>query len=452
MLKRKIKQCVITVEKNKLSLLLFAMTVMLLMITINSQAVAQQMQLRTGEVIDKIVAVVGNEIILQSDIDAILLDEMNRGANIKLDDEELRRRLLENYIEEKILITKAEEDTISVADETIEEYWNMTIQRLQQVYGSIERIEAIYKRSLNRMKLEAREDIKKRLMAQELEAKQFRNITVSSKGVEEFYEKMKYSLPMIPVQVELYHILKYITPDTISKTNTINLARQVRDSLIAGGDFSEFAKRYSEDPGSAQDGGNLGWVARGKFVAEFERAAFALHPDEISMPVESPFGYHLIKLFEKNRDSIRSAHILFKLIQTDADVANVRNFLDTVRQQAIDSNNFEHLALLHSDDRNTKGFGGSLGKFMPSEIPLVIANTVKDLKDGEISSPIPYSDDPTKQGMSIIWLKRTIPEHRATLEEDYDFLKQVATRYKIMNLRNTWIAKLKEEIYWEVFD
>jgi len=411
-----------------------------------------QMQLKTGEVIDRIVAVVGNEIILKSDIDAVLLDEMNRGANIKLEDEELRSRLLMNYIEEKILITKAEEDTISVADEMIEEYWNMTIQRLQQIYGSIERIEAVYKRSLNRMKLEAREDIKKRLMAQELEAKQFRNVTVSTKEIEEFYEKMKDSLPMIPVQVELYHILKYITPDTISKTNTINLARRVRDSLIAGGDFAEFAKRYSEDPGSAQDGGNLGWVAKGRFVPEFERAAFALHPNEISMPVESPFGYHLIKLLDKNRDSIRSAHILFKLIQSDADIANTRNFLDSIRQIAIDSNNFERLALLHSDDRNTKGFGGLLGKFMLSEIPMVIASTVRELKDGEISSPIPYSDDPTKQGMSIIWLKRTIPEHRATVEEDYDFLKRVATNYKIMELRSKWLAKLKEEIYWEIFD
>ena len=444
--------------KRTTSLTILTLIILLSFIAITTKNFASQqrqptqMQLRAGEVIDRIVAVVGNEIILQSDIDAFILDEMNRGANIRLDDPEIRKRLLEHHIVEKILITKAEEDAITVADDMIEEYWNMAFQRLLQVYGSVERVETVFKRSVNRMKLEARDDIRKRLMAQQLEQKQFSGVTVSTREVEEFYEKMKDSLPMIPVQVELFHILKYITPDTVSRINTINLARQVRDSLLAGGDFAEFAKRHSEDPGSAQDGGNLGWVARGRFVAEFERAAFALHPNEISMPVESPFGYHLIKLLERNRDSIRTAHILFKLIQSEADIANTRNFLDSIRRIALDSNNFEHLALTNSDDRSTRGFGGLLGKFMLNEIPLVLASTVNELKDGEISAPIPYSDDPTKQGMTIVLRKRTIPEHFPTVAEDYDFLKRIATNFKIMELREKWIAELKEEIYWEVFE
>ena len=419
--------------------------------TLTSLELNAQFQLKNGDVVDRIVAIVGNEIILQSDIDALILDNMNRGGNFKLNDDELRKKILDEYIEEKILITKATEDSVAISDEMVEERWDMTIQRLLQLYGSTERIEAVYKKTINHLRLEAREDIRKRLMAQQLEMTKFNNVTASSKEVEEFYEKMKDSLPMIPVQVELYHIVKYITPDTLSRNNTINKAREIRDSIMAGGDFADFATRYSEDPGSAQDGGKLGWVARGRFVPEFERAAFALHPSQISMPVESPFGFHLIQLLEKNRDSINCSHILFKLIQSEADIAKVRIFLDSIRQIAIDSNNFDALALLHSDDRNTRGFGGLLGKFMLSDIPLSIASTVRELQENEISQPIPFSDDPTKQGMSIVWNKRLIPEHRATLAEDYDYLKRVATHYKIMELRNKWIAELKQDIYWEIF-
>jgi peptidyl-prolyl cis-trans isomerase SurA len=263
---------------------------------------------------------------------------------------------------------------------------------------------------------------------------------------------MRDSMPMIPVQVELFHIVKYIVPDTTSKENTISLAKRVRDSLLADGDFREFAKKYSGDVGSVADGGDLGWVEKGKFVAEFERAAFALQVNEISMPIESPFGFHVIKLLEKNKDSIHCSHILFKLIQSDDDILKVKTLLDSVRQIAVDSNNFELLAIQFSEDKDTKGFGGSIGKIPLSEVPYSIANSVKELNDGEISIPAAYSNDPTKQGMSIVWRKRTIPEHKANLDDDYDFLKQAAQRYKVFEQRAKWISELKNEIYWEVFN
>ncbi|MDR0926373.1 MAG: peptidylprolyl isomerase [Ignavibacteria bacterium] len=422
-----------------------------LFIAISICCYSQTFELHNGDVIDKIVAVVGNEIILQSDIDAYILSQMMNNDKINYNDKEMRRTLLLSFIEEKILIVKALEDTITVSDELVDERMNMMIQQLIQVYGSVDRIEAIYKKTLNRLKTEAREDVKKRLIAQQLENKKFGNIDVTQSEISEFYNKYLDSLPIIPELVEIYHIVKYIEPDSTDKLNTIAFAKSIRDSIIKGGDFADFAKRYSNDAGSAADGGDLGWVEKGKFVSEFERAAIGLQPNEISMPIESPFGYHVIKLIAKNKDSINASHILFKLVQSDDNIEKARNTLDSIRTIALASGNFAELAASLSDEKETKGFGGLIGKTPLEQMPPLFS-VAKELKDGEISTPIPYSPDPTKQGFHIVLRKRTIPEHKANITDDYDYLKETTTKFKMADERKKWVEQLKGEIYWELFD
>ena len=406
--------------------------------------------LSQGDVIDKIVAIVGKDIILKTDIDAVILEEINRGGKQNVNDKELRKKILDRYIEEKLLITKAEEDSIVISDELIEERFEMAIQNLLSYYGSIERIEALSNKSIARIKIEFKDDIKKQLMTEELQRKKFSNVNVNTKEISEFYEEYKDSLPMMPEQVEVYHIFKTIEPNLESKEKTLALAKKVRDSIIKGADFSELAKEYSEDLGSKDTDGDLGWVERGKFVGEFERAAVALQKEEISMPVESPFGYHIIKLIDKNKDSIHTQHILFKLLQSNEDVIIARDFLDSLRADAIKNDNFEDLARRFSDDLTTKGFGGYIGKLYVNAAGY--ADILYSLKDGEISEPLPYSTDPTKQGLRIVFRKKTIPEHQPNLAEDYDFLKSYAIRYKTIKLQEKWIDELKKEIYWEVFE
>jgi len=406
--------------------------------------------LSQGDIIDKIVAIVGKDIILKTDIDAVILEEINKGGNYNLNDQELRKKILDRYIEEKLLITKAEEDSIVINEELIDERFEMAIQNLLNYYGSIERIEALSRKSISRIKLEFRDDIKKQLMTEELQRKKFSNVNVNTKEISEFYEGYKDSLPMMPEQIEIYHIYKTIEPNTEAKEKTLALAKKVRDSIIKGADFSELAKEYSEDIGSKDTGGDLGWVERGKFVGEYERAAIALQKGEISMPVESPFGYHIIKLIDKNKDSIHTQHILFKLLQSNDDVIKTKDFLDSLRQDALKRDNFEDLARKFSDDLTTKGFGGYIGKLYVNATGY--ADILSSLKDGEISEPIPYSTDPTKQGLRIVFRKKTIPEHNPNLSEDYDFLKSYAIRYKTMKLQEEWIKELKKQIYWEVFE
>lgn len=429
----------------------------LLLILVLPQVSAQDFKLTTGDVVDRIVAIVGNDIILKSDIDAVILEQIVQGQKMDINDPVLRKQILDAYIEDKILSVKAEEDSIVVSDDMAEERWNILLQQLTGQYGSVERIESLYKKSISKMKIEAMAMIKKKLMSQQLEQKKFNDISVNSVELKEFYNKYKDSLPVVPEQMAIYHIMKYIQPDTTAKIATINKAKEIRNMILGGGDFAALAKEFSADPGSASEGGDLGWVEKGKFVSEFERAAFALQPGEISLPVETPFGYHIIKLIGKKKDSIHTAHILLKLIQSEEDVNKVKKTLDSLRLLAVNTDaktrvNFETLAKQNSDDRNTRGFGGFLGKMTLQQMPVSFSEALKDMKDGDVSSSVAYTDDPTKQGMSIIWRKQTIPSHQANIDDDYEIVKQIATHFKVQEMRKDWVANLKKEIYWEVFE
>ena len=409
-------------------------------------------KLSQGDLLDKVVAIVGKDIILKSDIDAVILEEINRGGSYDVNDDDLRKKILDRYIDEKIIVAKAEEDSIVVAEELIDERFEFGIQDLISRYGSIERIETMFKKSLSRLRMEYRDEIKKHLMAEQLQQKEFSGITVNTKEISEFYEEFRDSLPMMPEAVEVYHIYKTIEPDSEAKEKTFSFAKKIRDSIIAGADFGALAKEYSEDPGSKDMGGELGWVEKGKFVIEFERAATVLQKNEVSMPVETPFGYHIIKLMDKNKDSILTQHILFKLLQSDEDINKARNFLDSIRKEALAKNNFEDLARQHSDDAMTKGFGGYINKIVLSENSMGYGEILSAIKDGEISEPVSFSTDPTKQGIRIVWRKKTIPEHKPNLIDDYEFLKRSATNYKTIQIRDKWIVDLRKQIYWEVFE
>ena len=409
-------------------------------------------KLSQGDLIDKIIAIVGKEIILKSDIDAVILEEINKGGKYDVNDKELRKKILDRHIDERLLITKAEEDSIVVSEDLIEERFNFAIQNLINTYGSIERIEAIAKKSMDRLKMEYRDEIKKMLMADQLQQKEFSSVNVNTKEISEFYDEYKDSLPMMPETIEVYHIYKVIEPNLDAKERTFSLAKKIRDSIIAGADFATLAKEYSEDPGSKDAGGELGWIEKGKFVADFERAAVSLQKGEISLPVETPFGFHIIKLIDKNTDSIYTQHILFRLLQSDDDVIMVKDFLDSLRKIALNKDNFEDLAKQHSDDLSTKGFGGHIGNIMLSERTMGYTELLSSLKDGEISEPMSFTMDPTKQGMRIVWRKKTIPEHKANLTADYEQLKQFAIQYKTKKMHEKWLADLKKQIYWEVFE
>jgi len=409
-------------------------------------------QVESGQTLDKIVAVVGKQIIMQSDIDARITLMAQQNPSLDINDAEIRKQVLDAFINEKLIITKAIEDSVVVTDEEIDQRLETVLQDLVRRYGSEKRIEDIYGLSIARLKFEYRDEIKKSLLSQKIGQMKFSDIKCSPQEVKEFFEEYKDSLELVPPQIEICHIVKYVKPEQSAKEKAYALAEKVRDSILDGGDFAEFARRYSGDPGSAADGGNLGWFNKGSLFPEFEKAAFALQVGETSIPVETPFGYHLIQTIEKKKDALLTRHILFRFEQSDDEKEKVKQELLELKERAENGESFEELAKEYSDDKDTRGFGGLIGKLGKASLPVYLAEAVKDLQEGCICEPVPYGADPTKPGYNIVYLKKSYPAHKPTLEDDYKQIEQIAAMQKRQRLYLEWIEKLRKEMYWEIKD
>jgi peptidyl-prolyl cis-trans isomerase SurA len=419
---------------------------LLIMFTLSLSVFTQP---KEGEEIDKIIAIVGNDIILQSELNAQLLMFAQQDHSLNPNDPEAQKRVLDMLINEKLVTMKAIEDSIEVTDEEIKAQWEQQLNEYVKYYGSIKRIEDIYGMSIDRMEYEFRDEIRKHLLSQKIKMQKFGEVQVTQREIEQFYEMFKDSLPEIPAQVELYHIVKFIKPSENVKEEVYQLALSVRDSILNGGDFADFAKRYSGDPGTQAEGGDLGWIKKGKLFPEFEKVAIDLTEGQISKPTETPFGYHLIQTLGVNKDSIHARHILFKLTQSEKDKQDAIDFLKNIKEKIEQGESFEEMAKLYSDEADTKGVGGLIGKFPLDRIPPSLGKIINDMKIGEISDPLSYGSDP-KPSYHIIWKKALIPAHTASIEQDYKQLEQMTKTYKQSQLYQAWVEELRKTMYWEI--
>jgi peptidyl-prolyl cis-trans isomerase SurA len=424
--------------KNKISIFLFVIILPIFC------------QIKTGQSIDKVLAVVGKEFILQSDIDGQMLQYMSRTQGVDFNNKEMRAQILEAIIGEKLLIAKALEDSVDVSDDEVNQRWSMLLSNLVSQYGSEKRVEDVLGKSLPRVKFEYSDQIRKRLLADKVRALKFQGTTVTKQEVENFYKEYKDSLMFIPDMASLLHIVKYVSTSASVKEKTLELVNKVRDSILNGSDFGELAKRYSGDYLSAKDKGNLGWIGKGKLFNEFEKAAFALQKGETSLPIETPFGYHLIQTLDKKQDEINTRHILFKVGQSNEDKDRVINELKSIKAKAEAGEDFEKLAQEYSEEKETKGFGGKYKSSMINQLELEL-NT-KNLKAGYISEPIVYNvpNDPTKSAFHIIFIKDITQGHKASLELDYKIIERYAIELKTQKEQQAWFNELKKEIYFEL--
>lgn len=399
--------------------------------------------------LEKIVAIVGTEIILLTDLDNELKIMQQRDPTVSLTDPKAREKVLDMLINEKLLQVKAIEDSIVISDDEIKQRLDYHFEMLASQYGSKKRLEDMYGMSVDRMKKEFKEDMKKQLLSERVRQSVTEGVKCSSVEVEEFYAKFKDSLPELPKQYELFHIVKYVKASENSKKDAIALLLSVRDSILEGGDFAEYAKRYSQDPGSAKEGGDLGFFERGKLMPEYEKASFALERGQMSKAVETPFGLHLIKLVDKTKDAVHTKHILFKIGQTEKDIERIKDSLVDIKQRVIKGESFQELAKKYSDEKETRNFGGSIGKQDINRFPPSLMETISKLKEGEVSDPQPYSPDPTKSGWHIVYLQKIYTQHKPNLVDDYQGIEMLANQFKQNKLYEEFITKLRKELYWE---
>lgn len=408
------------------------------------------MQTYAQDAVEGIVAIVGREIILKSDVDGQLEVMAQRDPRMNKKDPALRKAILDQLINERLIVTKAIEDSVDVQDEEITQRMEYQIQMLVQQYGSEKRIEDLYGMSMSRIRKDFRDEIRKRLLVEKIQAEKFGEVKVSRSDVEAFFARYKDSIPQINDRVDLYHIVKYVTASTEKNKEAQSLALRIRDSITKGGSFSDFARRYSGDPVSAANGGDLGTVEKGKFVPAFESAAFALEANEISQPVETPFGWHVIQLIGKTSQTITCRHILIRVGQSDEDRDLVKKQLAEIRERVKNGEDFEALAKKYSEEKETQGFGGAMGQIDLLRLPEEMKKTILAMKDGDVTEPMPYAADPTKPGFHILWRKKFLKQHYPTLEEDYKQLEQMASMEKRQRLEQEWIQELRKKLYWEV--
>ncbi len=402
------------------------------------------------ETIDKVVAVVDNEIILQSELEfQTSIYASQRGMDPK--SPELKKQILNSMIDEKLVYAQAELDSIIISDEEISQRIEYQIQMLKQQYGSVENIEKMYNMTIEKIKRELREDVRKNLMVQRLREKNFAPVEASRREVEEFYYSFKDSLGMIPEKLRIYHIFRNPKTTDRLKKQYFDFANSILDSIKRGASFEEMAKKYSEDPGSKAYGGDLGFVKKGVFYPEFESAAYSLETGDISDVIETPVGYHIIELLERRGESIHTRHILFKFkTDANADLETIE-FLTAIRDSIINgTNTFQFYAKKFSEDKETAPFSGDLGTFYINQVDKNLLDVVSKLKQGEISFPKRIDYGQGTYGYHIVFLLSRIPQHPASLEEDYAELKRLADEYKKQKQYDKWLSSLKDKIYWEV--
>ena len=405
-----------------------------------SSAAAQQ-------IVDRIVAVVDDEIILQSELQQALQLEISQRPATAAQKEQLRKQLLEAMINDKVLLIKAKRDSIVVTEKEVDDALQEQLDKIKDQMGSEQEYEKLLARegmTERELRRRYRVQIRNYLLKQKVMASLGSQIVISYKDVVDFYHTHIDSLPLRPQMVNLSQIfLRLPNHEDESYQKLSELLQRVRQ----GEDFAHLAKKYSEDPGSAELGGDLGFFSPGTMLPEFEKAAFSLKLGEVSDVVRTSAGYHIIKLEEKKGDRIRVRHILIRVGPTTADVRAAAAKLETLRTRALNGENFSELAQRYSMDSQSAGQGGLLGWFSVDQLPPAFKQAISKLKVGQISSPIR-----TDSGMCILRLNENQPQRPLELEKDRDLLENMLRQEKLRQAFDRMIDSLKRQIYIDIRD
>ncbi len=403
-----------------------------------------------AEIIDEIVAVVGDYVILKSEVEfqaqLWLLQREQQGQQVSAGDvDEIKNDLTQQMVNDKLILIKAFKDTtISISSEQVESALDMKLEELKGRFSS----QAEFDRQMlqegltyREVKNKFREEVRNQLYKDKLIARELSKISVAPSEVAEFFEKYRDSLPQHPDAVKLSHLLLKVEPGQGTLDSAKAQAERVRGLLDEGNAFDELARNYSEDP-SASSGGDLGYFGRGDLVEEFEKAAFALEIGETSDIVLTQYGYHIIRCMDKQAERIRCSHILFLTKPTQEDLQTVMRFADSLKSVAEAGEDFSALVKEHSIDEETKIQGGELGWFISSEMTPEFAVAIQGLEPGDISEPTE-----SQFGVHILKVLDKQISRPWSMDEDRDRLKEFARRQKTEQV----VSKLLDEMTKETF-
>lgn len=435
---------------------LFLITSIGLAHTVNSQIITDK-EPSNRKVIDEVVAQVGNMPVLLSDIENQKAQLVNEG----IDSEEINNcSILEELLYQKMLLNQAKLDSVIISDGQVNAEMENRLRTIEQQIGSREKLEKFYGKTYTQIKDEFRELIRDRMMAQELERTITREVEVSPKDVEKFFNSIPSdSLPLINEHIAIQQIVIYPKITTESRNAVIEKLNGWRKDIKEGTrEFSTLATVHSEDLGSAREGGKIE-ASRGMMVKPFEAAALALNPGEVSEVVETQYGYHIIQLISRKGDDYTVRHILLSPEIGRKEITEAATIMDEcydrLRKNEITWN---QAVKEYSEDEETNQNQGSLSNPYTgeqywdvadiNEIDPQIFSITNGLTTGKVSSPDIYMDMmKRKEGVRIVRIKdRTVP-HRANLKDDYNFIKKAAESNKKSEIISDWINQKIKKTY-----
>ncbi|MCQ2128327.1 MAG: peptidylprolyl isomerase [Bacteroidaceae bacterium] len=399
-------------------------------------------------IVDEVIWIVGDEPILKSEVEALRQEE---GVHWKGNPE---CSIPEQIAIQKLFLNQAVIDSIEVTDSEVAGDVENQLNYWIQMVGSKEKLEEYRKMTIAQMRNQLRDELRNNRIAEEMRKQIVQDVKVTPAEVRKYFKDLpEDSIPFVPTQVEVQIITHTprLAPEEVNKVK--NDLREYTDRITKGEtSFSTLARLYSEDPGSARMGGELDYMGRAHLDPAFAAVAFNLtDPNKISKIVESEFGFHIIQLIDKRGDKIKVRHILRKPHVSDAAVDSMCMKLDTLAMDIREGKTtFDEAATFISDDKDTKSNKGNMfftdpmtysltSKFQMQDLPPEIAKAVDTLEVGEISKPFVMVNTKNKTTCVLAKLKNRIPRHRATMNDDFQVLKDVVLEKRRAEVLHKWV-------------
>ncbi|MEZ0486293.1 peptidylprolyl isomerase [Fibrella aquatica] len=402
--------------------------------------------------LNKIIAKVDNYYVLKSDLDEAL---QSYGANGQKAPEPCQ--LLESLVINKMMLAKAEIDSVVVDEKLVDSQLDSRMSYMVQQYGSEKNIVEQFGKSLEMLKGEVRVQVRDQMLTRKMQETITEKTKVTPRDVLKFFNTIpKDSLPYMPAEVEVGQIVRYAVVTKAQKETLRQRLQALKDSVTRGADFAVLAKANSEDVGSGEKGGDLGFAKRGMMVAPFEGAALKLKPGEMSDIVESDFGFHLIQLIETRGAEYHARHILLRPEYSRLDVTDPTRYLDSLRNLIqLDSLKFEKAAKDFSEDKTTADAGGLLRNeqtgssrmAMDGTMDYAMFSILDTMTVGKMTPVLPYRSDDGKTGVRILYYKTKIAPHTADYKLDFEKLQNIVLQNKKNKAIDEWFRKSVGDVY-----
>ena len=398
--------------------------------------------------LDRVASVVENKIVLMSDVvlaaNAVAAQQQINPNTNPLVYKKILESSRESMVEQLLIIEMAEQDSVEILEKDIDKALNQQIENIIAQTGSKELAEVALGKKISDFKRSYRDDMKGKLLAEKYTSSLTSSINVSRGDVIDFFNTYKDSLPSFPTLYKTHHILIEVKPSEKSVKDSFNKAKDIKNKILNGKiSFDDAAKTYSADPGSKDQGGNLGYVSRGTFVKEFDRVVFTIEKNILTEPIKTQYGHHLIEVLERSGEKVLARHILIKTESTELDKKKTYDIVYNIKNNINSFNDFYEAAANFSDDKTSNTNGGFLGMIDLEyyQVP-ELKKEISSIKTKTVSNPIE-----TNFGYHLIWVDEIKEGGLPSLEINWLELEEMALNKKKSDWYQNWINKIKSQFY-----